>query len=224
MAGLEAPRTTTGHALADGERRSLRSTLLRWYRKNRRDLPWRRTADPYAVWVSEIMLQQTRVETVLPYYARFLERFPDASRLADATEDDVLASWSGLGYYRRARALHQGARVVMERHDGKLPRDPADLRRLPGVGRYTAGAIASVAFGLPEPILDGNVRRVLARIFAVDGVRLGPAAEERELWGLAASLVQGSAPGDLNQALMELGALICTPRAPACPACPCPAV
>jgi len=198
----------------------LRAALLRWYRRNARDLPWRRTSDPYAIWVAEVMLQQTQVATVEPYYRRFLERFPDPLSLSTAGEEEVLALWSGLGYYRRARALHAGSRVVVERHDGRLPADAHALRELPGVGRYTAGAISSIAFGLAEPVLDGNVRRVLARLFAIDGRRVGPRVEERTLWRIAEELARGPQPGDLNQALMELGALVCTPRAPDCPACP----
>jgi len=189
-----------------------RGALLRWYRTHRRDLPWRRTSDPYSIWVSEIMLQQTQVRTVLPYYTAFLERFPNIATLAAAREDDVLAQWTGLGYYRRARSLHRGAREVLRLHGGKLPSDAETLRTLPGIGRYTAGAIASIAFERPEPILDGNVRRVLARWFGV--------AEEKRLWDLAGELVRGKAPGDLNQALMELGATVCLPRDPDCPACP----
>jgi len=198
----------------------IRGRLLRWYRRRRRDLPWRRTSDPYAIWVSEVMLQQTRVAAVLPYYERFLARFPSIATLAAAEEEQVLAAWSGLGYYRRARALHAGARSLVERHAGRLPRDPALLREIPGIGRYTAGAIASVAFGLPEPIVDGNVRRVLARLFAVDGLRLGRAAEQRRLWELAGQLVRGPRPGDFNQALMELGATVCRSVGPACDICP----
>ena len=198
----------------------LRASLLRWYDREARDLPWRRTSDPYRIWVSEVMLQQTRVTTVIPYYDRFLRRFPDARSLAKAKEEEVLGLWSGLGYYRRARSLLAGAQAVMERHDGEVPRDPAALRKLPGVGRYTAGAIASICFDLEEPILDGNVRRVLARIFAVDGERLGRATEEKTLWAHATAIVQGERPGDLNQSLMELGALLCTPTAPDCPDCP----
>jgi A/G-specific adenine glycosylase len=189
-----------------------RGALLRWYRRKRRDLPWRRTSDPYAIWVSEIMLQQTQVATVLPYYDAFLERFPDIAALAEADEDDVLARWTGLGYYRRARSLHRGAREVVERHAGVLPSDSGALRSLPGIGRYTAGAIASIAFGKEEPILDGNVRRVLARRFGVN--------EEKRHWELAAELVRGPSPGDLNQGLMELGATVCLPRAPECRSCP----
>ena len=200
--------------------RRLRGRLLRWYAKNRRDLPWRDTADPYAVWVSEVMLQQTRVAAMLPHYRRFLARFPDPARLARASEDEVLAAWSGLGYYRRARSLQAGARIVLERHGGRIPSEPDELLALPGIGRYTAGAIASIAFGRREPVLDGNVRRVLARSFAIDGKRLGQSVEERRLWALATALVDGPHPGELNQALMELGALVCTPRRPDCPACP----
>jgi A/G-specific adenine glycosylase len=166
------------------------------------------------------MLQQTQVATVVPYYERFLTRFPDPYALAEATEEEVLGFWSGLGYYRRARALRAGAQVVVERHGGALPRDPEALRALPGIGRYTAGAIASIAFDLPEPILDGNVRRVLARLNAVDGSGKGRAAEEQELWGHAGKLVRGRNPGDLNQALMELGATICVPVGPHCGSCP----
>ncbi len=195
----------------------IRNALLRWYRAHGRDLPWRRTRDPYAVWVSEAMLQQTQVATVVPYYGRFLETFPRLADLADASEEAVLAAWSGLGYYRRARALHAGARRVADRHGGRVPEDPAALLALPGVGPYTAGAIASIAFGLPEPVLDGNVRRVLSRLL---GRRGAGAAEERALWSVARDLARGPDPGDLNQALMELGALVCTPRSPRCADCP----
>ncbi|MCP3978746.1 MAG: A/G-specific adenine glycosylase [bacterium] len=200
-----------------GDASTLRDRLLRWYRENRRDLPWRGTGDPYAIWVSEVMLQQTRVETVLPFYRRFLERFPDVAALARASDDEVLSLWSGLGYYRRARALRDGALAVMERHDGRVPDDPRELQALPGVGRYTAGAISSIAFDREEAILDGNVRRVLSRLFAVGA----PAARaERRLWELAGELVRGPRPGDLNQALMELGATVCRPRDPICATCP----
>jgi A/G-specific adenine glycosylase len=199
---------------------TIRRALLGWYRRNRRDLPWRRSRDPYAIWLSEVMLQQTQVATVIPYYERFLERFPNIESLAQASEDEVLSMWSGLGYYRRARGLRDGAQAVMERHAGRLPRDPVALRALPGIGRYTAGAVASMAFDLPEPIVDGNVRRVLSRWLALAGSGLRRTSEERPLWELAQELVQGTAPGDLNQSLMELGATICTPRKPDCPACP----
>jgi A/G-specific adenine glycosylase len=198
----------------------LRAPLLRWYAKHKRDLPWRRTRDPYAIWVSEIMLQQTQVATVLPYYRRFLDRFPDVASLAGATEEEVLGHWSGLGYYRRARSLHVGARQVMERHSGRLPADPSALSALPGIGRYTAGAIASIAFGLAQSAIDGNVRRVLARVLALDAARLGWSREERLLWNAGTQLVRGHRPGDVNQALMELGALVCASSRPRCTACP----
>ncbi len=204
-----------------GRKRSLtRRRLLGWYDRVRRDLPWRRTTDPYAIWVSEIMLQQTRVATVIPYWERFLERFPDVATLAAASEEEVLARWSGLGYYRRARGLHAGAQAVVEHHGGRLPENACALRELPGIGRYTAGAIASIAFGQAEPILDGNVRRVLSRLLAFDATALTRGAEDAELWGVATELVRGSRPGDLNQALMELGATVCTARAPGCGDCP----
>lgn len=199
---------------------AIRGALLSWYRRNQRDLPWRRTRDPYTIWLSEIMLQQTQVTTVIPYYERFVERFPDVASLAQASEDAVLSMWSGLGYYRRARGLRDGARAVMERHGGRLPADPQALRALPGVGRYTAGAVASMAFDLPEPIVDGNVRRVLSRWLALEGSGLRRASDERPLWELARELVRGPAPGDLNQSLMDLGATICTPKRPGCPDCP----
>jgi A/G-specific adenine glycosylase len=203
--------------IADPDLPAAREALLAWYREHRRDLPWRRTRDPYAIWVSEVMLQQTQVAAVVPHYHRFLERFPSPAALAAASEDAVLAAWSGLGYYGRARRLRHAAREVVARHGGSLPRDPAALRALPGIGRYSAGAIASVAFDLPEPIVDGNVRRVLLRVGAL---AVSPSEERRALWDTAQRLVRGPHPGDLNQALMELGALVCTPRAPRCLACP----
>jgi A/G-specific adenine glycosylase len=195
-----------------------RARLLAWYDAHARDLPWRRTRDPYAIWVSEVMLQQTRVETVVPYYERFLARFPAVSVLADAPLDDVLAHWSGLGYYRRARLLHLGAQAVAREHGGAVPRDPQQRRKLPGIGRYTAGAIGSIAFDLPEPIVDGNVARVLARSCGID-TPLGDPRTERALWREAERLAQGPRPGALNQALMELGARVCTPSNPRCDAC-----
>jgi A/G-specific adenine glycosylase len=192
---------------------------LAWYRRHRRDLPWRRTRDPYAIWLSETMLQQTRVETVIPYYERFLARFPTVEALADAEPDDVMQHWAGLGYYGRARHLHAAAKRVAEQHGGALPDELEGLLALPGVGRYTAGAVASIAFDRPEPILDGNVARVLARILDLREDVATPAARRR-LWAAAARLSDGPSPGDLNQALMELGALVCTPRAPRCLVCP----
>lgn len=199
--------------------RRVRRAMLRWYDAHARDLPWRRTRDPYAIWVSEIMCQQTRVETVIPYYERFLARFPRVADLAAASEDEVLGLWSGLGYYRRARLLHRGAREVTERYGGRVPRDAEARLALPGVGRYTAGAIGSIAFDAPEPVVDGNVARVLTRLRRIE-TPLGKAATEAALWRHAAELVEGSRPGDLNQSLMELGALVCTPTGPRCPRCP----
>lgn len=196
-----------------------RALLLRWYDANARDLPWRRTRDPYAIWVSEVMLQQTRVETVKPYFTRFLERFPDATSLARATEDEVLSAWSGLGYYRRARLLHAGVREVVARYGGHVPEGADERASLPGVGRYTAGAIGSIAFDREEPIVDGNVARVLSRIRGIDAP-LGTRASEEVLWREATALVHGPRPGALNQALMELGATVCTKSKPSCDRCP----
>jgi A/G-specific adenine glycosylase len=199
--------------------RPLRAVLLAWYRARRRDLPWRRTRDPYAIWVSEIMLQQTRVETVVPYYGRFLERFPTVRALAVAREDDVLAAWSGLGYYRRARGLHAAAAIVARDHAGSLPDDRERLRALPGIGDYTAAAIQSIAFGREAAAVDGNVVRVLARIHGLSGRRDSPRLK-RDVTALAETLARGPAPGDWTQALMELGATVCLPRDPRCGECP----
>lgn len=185
--------------------------LLAWYDRIRRDLPWRRTRDPWAIWVSEVMLQQTRVETAIPYFERFLIRFPDPAALAAAPIEEVLAQWSGLGYYRRARQLHGAAREVVER--GGLPRSSAELERLPGIGPYTAAAIASIAFGEPVPVLDGNVVRVAARLSAEPEDPSRAAARGR-LLAVAATLLEISRPGDSNQALMELGATVCLPKSP----------
>ncbi len=198
---------------------TLRRALLRWYDTNRRDLPWRRSRDPYAIWISETMLQQTRVETVIPYYERFLERFPDVETLASADCEDVYQRWAGLGYYSRARNLHAAAQKVVDEFGGSLPSDSSALRSLPGIGRYTAGALASIAFDRPEPVVDGNVARVLTRVF---GIRedIGSKRVLDRLWQEAGALARGRRPGDLNQALMELGATICLARAPRCLACP----
>ncbi len=201
----------------DGKR--LQRALLAWYRRERRPLPWRATRDPYAIWVSEAMLQQTQVTTVIPYYERWLLRFPTLAALAAAPEDEVLRHWQGLGYYSRARRLHQAARVVLERHGGHLPASEEQRRALPGVGAYTAGAVASIAFGQAVPVVDGNVVRVLTRL---DALRGDPtrAPLSAELWRRARALLPQRAPGDFNQALMELGATVCTPRSPRCAACP----
>ncbi len=197
----------------------LTDLLLAWYQQHARELPWRGIMDPYMVWVSEIMLQQTRIETVIPYYQRWIRLFPTLSNLASASQQDVLTAWEGMGYYSRARNLHKAAQVVINEYGGQVPRQPEALRRLPGVGRYTAGAIASIAFGLDEPVLEGNIRRLLARLFNITE----PARSiqsERRLWKLVADHLPSGEAGAYNQALMDLGALICTPRLPNCPHCP----
>lgn len=201
------------------ERVRLRRRLLVWYRRQRRPLPWRGTRDPYRIWVSETMLQQTRVATVIPYYHSFLERFPTLTDLARAPESRVLAAWSGLGYYRRARDLRRAAQCVVREHGGRVPDAPDAFGRLPGVGRYTTGAVLSLAFDRPLPVLDGNVARVIARLLARPwSVRR--ARDARALWRVAESWVPARGPGEWNQALMELGATVCTPRAPRCAQCP----
>ncbi|MFO0616531.1 MAG: A/G-specific adenine glycosylase [Polyangiaceae bacterium] len=199
--------------------RDVRSALLAWFAAHRRDLPWRRARDPYAVLLSEVMLQQTRVETVIPYYERFLGRFPTLRDLAAADLDRVLEAWSGLGYYRRARSLWLGAREVVERFGGALPRTRAELESLPGIGPYSAGAIASIAYGQEEALVDGNVARVFSRLYAIDA-QIGSRESVERCWAIARELVRGDAPGTLNEALMELGATVCTPKAPRCDACP----
>jgi A/G-specific adenine glycosylase len=192
--------------------------LLAWYRIRRRDLPWRRTRDPWAIWVSEVMLQQTRVEHVVPYFERFLALYPTPAALAGAPLEQALAAWSGLGYYRRLRLLHRAAGLVRD-SGGVVPGEAAALRRLPGIGDYTAAAIASIAYGRPTPVLDGNVERVLCRwLGVVDAPRT--AAVRRRLLAAAADLLVEGFAGDGNQALMELGALVCTPRSPSCGGCP----
>jgi len=198
---------------------ALPARLAAWYRRRRRDLPWRRTRDPYAVWVAEVMLQQTRVATVIPYYERFLAAFPDVRALAEAPLERVLKVWEGLGYYARARNLHRAARRLLREHDGRLPADAAALRRLPGIGPYTAGAIASIAFGRDEPVLDGNVARVLCRLFRLRGDPRAARTRDR-LWRLAGRIVRNGRAGLVNQALMDLGATVCTPCEPQCRACP----
>jgi len=208
------------------------TTLLTWYHKHKRDLPWRRTKDPYKIWISEIMLQQTTVTAVIDYYHRFLKRFPDVRSLAEAPEDEVLALWSGLGYYSRAKNLHLAARQIMERHSGRFPRDPEAILSLPGIGRYTLGAIASIAFDHPLPLVDGNVIRVYARLFARKG-SVKDRKFQKWIWKIAEQTISSpspqpspsrergnGSPGDFNQALMELGATICTPQDPKCLICP----
>ena len=198
----------------------LRSALLAWYARNRRDLPWRRSVDPYAIWVSEIMLQQTRVAVVVERYQAFLKQFPSLVSLALANEEDVLALWSGLGYYRRARMLHKAAQFVAGQLHGSLPRNAAALRTLPGIGAYTAAAIASIAYGEPVAVVDGNVERVLCRLEGWDADATAQAALRQRIETLAAQLVDPRQPGDFNQALMELGATVCLPRSPQCLVCP----
>lgn len=194
--------------------------LIAWQRRHgRHDLPWQHTCDAYAVWVAEIMLQQTQVDTVIPYYQRFLARFPDLATLASAPLDEVLALWSGLGYYARARNLHAAARYIVERHDGAFPRRFEDIRALPGVGRSTAAAIAALSHGERYAILDGNVRRVLCRLFGIDGWPGERAVEER-LWQLADALLPERDIGTYTQGLMDLGATLCTRHRPRCDTCP----
>jgi A/G-specific adenine glycosylase len=199
------------------EIRSFQRALLAWFDSNARDLPWRRSADPYRIWISEIMLQQTRVTAVLGYYARFLNLFPSVNALAAAKEPDVLAAWSGLGYYRRAKLMHQAAKVVVQDHQGRLPGAAQELRKLPGIGEYTSSAIASIAFGEPVAVVDGNVERVLLRVFPEDEK---PAAQGKWFRARAASLLDVNRPGDFNQSMMELGATVCLPQRPLCLQCP----
>jgi A/G-specific adenine glycosylase len=191
---------------------TVRRKLLAWYNHNQRNLPWRKTTDPYAIWVSETMLQQTQVKTVLPYYDRFLNRFPTVEALARAPLDRVLHAWAGLGYYRRAESLKIAARQIVREHGGKLPREYHQLRALPGIGDYTAGALLSIAFGKNYPAIDGNVTRVLGRLDSTHN--------ETQIRTMAMKLVAGNRPGDVNQALMEVGAMLCTPKTPDCGACP----
>jgi A/G-specific adenine glycosylase len=195
------------------------SVLLTWYEQRARQLPWRNNPTPYPIWVSEIMLQQTQVETVIPYFKRWLKRFPSVQALAEASQQDVLSIWEGLGYYSRARNLHLGAQIVQSEYGGFLPSDIKELQKLPGIGRYTAAAIASIAFGKDEPTLDGNIRRVLSRLFDLQVPARSPQGE-KQLWEWAAVNLPCGRAGEYNQALMDLGALVCTPRQPDCPHCP----
>ena len=196
---------------------TLQRRLLAWYRRHHRDLPWRRTRDPYRFWVSEVMLQQTTVKAVVPYYESFLERFPDVAALAGAREDDVVAAWSGLGYYHRARNLHRGAQHVRDHHAGRFPKTLEAALAIPGVGLYTASAVLSIAYDVALPVVDGNVRRVLARLFALRGPKW---RKDGPYYNRAQEVLAQDTPGDWNQAVMELGATVCTPRQPACAACP----
>ncbi len=202
--------------------------LLRWYVKKARDLPWRRQSDPYGIWISEIMLQQTQVKTVIPYWERWMKQLPTIARLAAAREDEFLKLWEGLGYYSRVRNIHRAAHVIMDSFGGEFPRDHTSILSLPGIGPYTAGAISSIAFGDPQPIVDGNVIRVLTRVDCVTESTQA-AATKTKLWSRSANLVEEAAKGkstdcnvcgDFNQALMELGATVCLPREPICCECP----
>lgn len=192
---------------------AFRKNLLRWYDAHRRELPWRTTRDPYRIWISEIMLQQTRVNAVLEHYRQFLIQFPTVDVLAAAPLETVLAAWSGLGYYRRARMLHEASKKIVKEHGAEFPSSAAGLQELPGVGRYTAAAIASIAFDEPVAVVDGNVERVVSRV-------LGRAVLQEDTWQTAQSWLPRQRPGDFNQAMMELGATVCTPRAPQCLICP----
>jgi A/G-specific adenine glycosylase len=210
------PDRREANGIWDGDKvRRFQHRLLAWYEAQRRDLPWRTDPNPYRVWISEIMLQQTQVRTVLPYYERFLARFPDLKSLAGASEPEVLSLWAGLGYYSRARNLRLAARKIMRDFNGRFPDRIEDLLKLPGIGRYTAGAIHSIAFNSPQPIVDGNVKRVISRLHGIQG-----GAPESFFWKQAEAWVSRVRPADFNQAVMELGALICTHRKPGCRHCP----
>jgi A/G-specific adenine glycosylase len=205
--------------LTGGPLTQFRKNLLLWFRQFQRDLPWRANRDPYRIWLSEIMLQQTRVAAVIPYYERFLNRFPTVAALAEAPEDEVLRLWAGLGYYSRARNLQQAARAIVANHSGVFPSELDAALDLPGIGSYTSAAILSIAYGKKHAVLDGNVARVLARIAAMRG-DLRSGGNWQQLQSMADKFLARSAPGDWNQAMMELGATVCTPRAPQCLLCP----
>ncbi len=206
--------------LTETEIQAFRSRLLSWFRKNARDLPWRHTHDPYRIWVSEVMLQQTRVATVIDRYTEFIQRFPSLVSLALAREDEILALWSGLGYYRRARMLHSTAQLLVNEHGGSLPRTSQELRRLPGIGDYTAAAIASIAYGEAVAVIDGNVERVLIRVLGKAAATTSRKRLLARLKEAASALLDPQAPGTFNQAMMELGAVVCLPQNPLCGECP----
>ena len=205
--------------LESGQIEAFRNALLAWYEAHWRDMPWRRTRDPYAIWISEIMLQQTRVDQVRPYYYRFMNRFPTVGDLGEAPLEDVLKVWEGMGYYARARNLHRAARQIAALHGGKIPDDPARISTLPGIGPYTAAAILSIAYGRDCSVVDGNVIRVLSRLFHLTDDPAASAAKKKTA-GLAERLLLKGRAGDFNQAMMELGATVCTPRQPGCSTCP----
>lgn len=212
-------KTPNPRPLTPNNPHTLCKNLLTWYHKNKRDLPWRKTNDPYKIWLSEIMLQQTQVKTVIDYYHRFLTRFPNIQALAQAKEEEVLTLWSGLGYYSRAKNLHRAAKLIVEKYDAKFPSNPKEILSLPGIGKYTLGAIASIAFEQPIPLVDGNVMRVYSRVFAIKG-NPQELKFQKKIWEIAEELIPQKNPGDFNQALMELGATICSPTSPNCPSCP----
>lgn len=201
------------------EREQFAALLLNWWDQGHSDLPWRRSKDPYAIWIAEVMLQQTQIATVTPYFERWMARFPTVNAVVEAPLDDVLKVWEGLGYYSRARNLHAAAAIIMDMYDGHLPDSVSELMKLPGIGRYTAGAIASIAFGRPVPVLDGNIIRVLSRLTDLEeDVTRGDT--RKELWQLASDIVPAEKAGDFNQALMELGQRVCVPSTPHCIGCP----
>jgi len=209
----------TDKALHNYDKLAFKEALIYWYEKNKRDLPWRKTTNPYYIWVSEIMLQQTKVDTVIDYYKRFLQKYPTIIDLAEAEEQDVLKVWEGLGYYSRARNLHAAAKEVVERYNGIVPNDPSLLGELKGIGPYTKGAVSSIAFGLPEPAVDGNVMRVLSRVLLIQD-NISESRTRKRFEHLVRELICHTDPSAFNQGLMELGALICTPTSPACLLCP----
>ncbi len=198
---------------------TIADSLLEWYHVHKRRLPWRESPQPYAIWVSEVMLQQTRVETVIPYFSHWMERFPTIQILSKASQQEVLMAWEGLGYYRRARNLHRSAQIVCQQYNGHLPQDGKKLTELPGIGAYTAGAIASIAFGMDEPAVDGNVRRVYSRLFNISTPMHTPEFIDR-VQGIAKEQLPAGRAGEYNQALMDLGAIVCMPRSPDCRQCP----
>ncbi len=219
MTPSKLPETQTTPSIHAATRSAIRQTLARWYGKNRRDLPWRNTDDPYAIWVSEVMLQQTQVKTVIPYFQRFMEHFPDVHQLARADEQAVLKMWEGLGYYSRARNLQRAARMVAGTMGGRVPSDWPAIRQLPGVGDYIAAAVLSIAFSKPHAVVDGNVKRVLARLFLIE-TPVNATGGHSVFQQHADALLDRSHPGQHNQAVMELGALVCTPKQPLCDGCP----
>ena len=212
---MTGKRKRGGENLLRDTTAEFQEALLRWFARHRRDLPWRRTPTPYRVWISEILLQQTRVRAALPYYERFLKRFPNVRSLARASESDVLELWAGLGYYMRARNLRQAAARIVSEYHGKVPETSDELLSLPGIGRYTAGAILSIAFNQPTPIVDGNVRRLICRLHGITGRR-----NEEFFWRQATAWLPPGRASEFNQAVMELGALVCLPSGPLCPNCP----